>query len=92
MGFLDKARAQIDTPQNRERLLKLRGSVADAVAKNEAKIGEGLDKAAAAADKRTKGKYQGRIAQGVAGAKKGVSYLGRRPDGGTSTSSTAKDR
>ncbi|MCM0620181.1 antitoxin [Nocardioides bruguierae] len=88
MGFLDKARRQLDTPANRQRLTQLRGRVADTVAKNETKIGQGLDKAAAAVDQRTKGKHHARISQGVAGAKKGVSYLGRKPssaDGGPGT-------
>lgn len=64
MGFLDKAKKQLT----------------DAVDKHGDKIGDGLDKVAAEADKRTGGKHTDRIEQGVAEAKGGLDRLDGRND------------
>jgi F0F1-type ATP synthase membrane subunit b/b' len=65
MSFLDKAKKQLT----------------GAVDKHGDKIAKGLDKAAAEADKRTKGKYSSQIATGRAKAKEGLDKLdGKRDD------------
>ncbi|MCK5929232.1 antitoxin [uncultured Nocardioides sp.] len=64
MGFLDKAKKQLT----------------DAVDKHGDKIGDGLDKVAAEADKRTGGKHTDKIEQGVAKAKDGLDKLDGRND------------
>jgi len=64
MGFLDKAKKQLS----------------DAVDQHGDKIGDGLDKVAAEADKRTGGKHTDKIEQGVAKAKDGLDRLDGRND------------
>ena len=64
MGFLDKAKKQLT----------------DAVDKHGDKISDGIDKAAAAADKRTGGKHTDKIDKGVAKAKDGLDKLDGRND------------
>ncbi|WP_300388251.1 antitoxin [uncultured Nocardioides sp.] len=64
MGFLDKAKKQLT----------------DAVDKHGDKIGDGLDRVAAEADKRTGGKHTDKIEQGVAKAKDGLDRLDGRND------------
>ena len=64
MGFLDKAKKQLS----------------DAVDQHGDKIGDGLDKVAAEADKRTGGKHTDKIEQGVAKAKDGLDKLDGRND------------
>ncbi len=64
MGFLDKAKKQLT----------------DAVDKHGDKIGDGLDKVAAEADKRTGGKHTDKIEQGVAKGKDGLDRLDGRND------------
>ena len=64
MGFLDKAKKQLT----------------DAVDKHGDKIGDGLDKVAAEADKRTGGKHTDKIEQGVAKAKDGLDKLDGKND------------
>ena len=64
MGFLDKAKKQLT----------------DAVDKHGNKIGDGLDRVAAEADKRTGGKHTDKIEQGVAKAKDGLDRLDGRND------------
>ena len=64
MGFLDKAKKQLS----------------DAVDQHGDKIGDGLDRVAAEADKRTGGKHTDKIEQGVAKAKDGLDKLDGRND------------
>ena len=64
MGFLDKAKKQLS----------------DAVDQHGDKIGDGLDKVAAEADKRTGGKHTDKIEQGEAKAKDGLDKLDGRND------------
>ena len=65
MSFLDKAR----------------GKLTEAVDKHGDKIATGIDKAAAAADKRTGGKHGTTIAGGAAKAKEALQKLPRREGG-----------
>ncbi|GAA2004920.1 MULTISPECIES: antitoxin [Nocardioides] len=69
MGLFDKAR-----------LDKVKRQVSDAVDKHGDKISGGIDKAAAAADKRTGGKHSDKIAKGVAKAKDGLDKLDGKND------------
>ncbi len=69
MGFFDK-----------RNIAKLRGKVTDAVDKHGDKISDGIDKAAAAADKRTGGKHSDKIAKGVSKAKDGLDRLDGKND------------
>ena len=64
MGFLDDAKKKLT----------------DAVDRHGDKINDGLDKAAAAADKRTGGKHSDKIREGVAKAKQGLDNLDGRDD------------
>ena len=59
---------------------KLRGRLTEAVDKHGDKISDGIDKAAAAADKRTGGKHSDTIAKGVTKAKDGLDKLDGRND------------
>ena len=65
MGFLDKAKKQLT----------------DAVDKHGDKIADGVDKAARAADQRTKGKHSDKIAKGSAKAKEALEKLDKKDDG-----------
>ena len=64
MGFLDKAKLRLG----------------DAVDKHGDKIADGIDKAAAAADKKTGGKHRDTIAGGAAKAKDGLDRLDGKND------------
>lgn len=64
MGFLDKARAKLTTT----------------VDKHGDKIAQGIDKAAAAADKKTGGKHGSKIEQGRAKAKDALDRLDGKND------------
>ncbi len=74
MGFLDKARARAKS----------------AVDQHGDKIAQGIDKAAAAADKKTKGKYSDKIHQGRGKAKDALDKLDGKNDGDLGTSGTTK--
>ena len=65
MSFLDKAR----------------GKLTDAVDKHGDKISQGIDKAAAAADKRTGGKHGDKIRNASAKAKDALDKLDKKDDG-----------
>lgn len=65
MGFLDN----------------LRGRARQAVDQHGDRIGRGIDQAAAAADKQTKGKYSRHIGTGRARAKEALDRLDGRRDG-----------
>ena len=67
MGFLDK----------------LRGQATRAVDQHGDKISRGIDQAAAAADKQTKGKYSRHIGTGRSKAKEALDRLDDRKDGDT---------
>ena len=65
MGFLDNIKGKAD------RALDQHGD----------KITRGIDQAAAAADKRTKGKYSRHIGSGTSKAKDALNRRGGRPEG-----------
>ena len=65
MGFLDR----------------LKGKARTAVDQHGDKIAGGIDKAAAMADKKTKGKYSGQIHQGTGKTKEALDKLDRKNDG-----------
>ena len=67
MGFLDN----------------LRGKAQQAVDQHGDKIARGIDQAAAAADKRTKGKYSRHIGTGSSKAKEALDRLDGKRDGDT---------
>ena len=67
MGFLDN----------------LRGKAQQAVDQHGDKIARGIDQAAAAADKQTKGKYSRHIGTGSSKAKEALDRLDGRRDGDT---------
>jgi len=67
MGFLDN----------------LRGKAAKAVDEHGDKISRGIDQAAAAADKKTKGKYSRHIGTGSSKAKEALDKLDDKRDGDT---------
>ena len=73
MGFMDDAKKKLT----------------DAVDKHGDKINQGLDKAAAAVDKKTGGKHSDKISQGVAKAKQGLDNLDSRHDDLGRTGGTA---
>ena len=59
---------------------KLRKNATKLVDQHGEKVAKGLDKAADAADKRTKGKYSGQIRTGVGKAKEGLDSLDNKRD------------
>lgn len=65
MGFLDK----------------LKGRAKTAVDQHGDKVAGGIDKAAAMADKKTKGKYSGQIHQGAGKTKEALDRLDGKNDG-----------
>ncbi len=65
MGFLDKMKAQA------KKTVDQHGD----------KIGQGIDKAAATADQKTKGKYSKHIGSGSAKAKEALDKLDNKRDG-----------
>ncbi|SMQ19403.1 MT0933-like antitoxin protein [Streptomyces sp. Ag82_O1-12] len=84
MGLMDDVKAKLGPA---------RGKVSDLAQRHEGKIHHGLDKAAQAVDKTTKGKYSDRIQSGTGRAKDAMGRLTHhddtRPDmGGTTTPGT----
>lgn len=80
MGLLHTVKAKLGPAK---------GKVSDLAQRHEGKIHHGLDKAAQAVDKRTKGKYSDRIQSGTGRAKGAMGRLahqgGSGPDGGGTT-------
>jgi hypothetical protein len=80
MGLLHNVKAKLGPAK---------GKVSDLAQRHEDKIHHGLDKAAQAVDKRTKGKYSDRIQSGTGRAKGAMGRLAhqgeRGPDGGGTT-------
>jgi hypothetical protein len=76
MGLLDNVKAKLGPAK---------GKVSDLAQRHEGKIHHGLDKAAQAVDKRTKGKYSDRIQSGTGRAKGAMGRLAHQgetgPDG-----------
>ncbi len=66
----------------------LRGKAQKAVDDHGEKIARGIDQAAAAADKKTKGKYSRQIGSGTSKAKEALDKLDGKNDGDTGTSGT----
>lgn len=65
MGFLDKAKSKLT----------------ETVGKHGDKISDGIDKAAAAADKKTGGKHHDKITKATGKAKDGLDKLDNKNDG-----------
>ncbi|CAL9436390.1 hypothetical protein SUDANB1_02147 [Streptomyces sp. enrichment culture] len=80
MGLLHNVKAKLGPAK---------GKVSDLAQRHEDKIHHGLDKAAQAVDKRTKGKYSDRIQSGTGRAKGAMGRLAHQgesgPDGGGTT-------
>lgn len=80
MGLLENVKAKLGPAM---------GKVSDLAHRHEGKIHHGLDKAAHAVDKRTKGKYSDRIQSGTGRAKHAMDRLTHHGDtphtGGTTT-------
>ncbi|MGH3424783.1 MAG: Rv0909 family putative TA system antitoxin [Nocardioidaceae bacterium] len=72
MGFLDKFKAKST---------ELRGRAEETISANSDKIDSGLDKAADAARKATKGKYDHQIHKATAKAKEGVDRIDKGKGG-----------
>ncbi|MFF6784050.1 Rv0909 family putative TA system antitoxin [Streptomyces sp. NPDC012510] len=67
----------------KSRLSPAKDRVSHLAIKHEDRIQHGLDKAAHAVDKRTKGKYSDRIQSGTGKAKHAMDRLAHKDDGGT---------
>ncbi|GHA00226.1 antitoxin [Streptomyces purpurascens] len=80
MGLLDTMRAKLGPAKSK---------VSDLAQRHEGKVHHGLEKAAHAVDKRTKGKYSDKIQSGTGKAKGAVDRLahkgGKGPDTGGTT-------
>ncbi|MEV0243833.1 antitoxin [Streptomyces sp. NPDC050674] len=72
MGLLDNVKAKLGPAK---------GKVSDLAQRHEDKIHHGLDKAAQAVDKRTKGKYSDRIQSGTGRAKGAMGRFAHKDDG-----------
>ncbi|MDK1346833.1 antitoxin [Streptomyces sp. 378] len=79
MGLLDNVKAKLGPAK---------GKVSDLAQRHEGKIHHGLDKAAQAVDKRTKGKYSDRIQSGTGRAKGAMERLTHKEDGAPNTGGT----
>ncbi|MFJ8595104.1 antitoxin [Streptomyces sp. NPDC093598] len=79
MGLLDNVKAKLGPAK---------GKVSDLAQRHEGKIHHGLDKAAQAVDKRTKGKYSGKIQTGTGRAKYAMERLAHKDDGEPGTGGT----
>ncbi|MFW6772669.1 Rv0909 family putative TA system antitoxin [Nocardioides sp. CPCC 205120] len=74
MAFSDKLKGALG---------QARTKAGDVVDKHGDKITGSIDKAAAVADAKTKGKYSDKIAKGTTKAKQGLDKIDKRNDGGT---------
>jgi hypothetical protein len=79
MGLLDNVKAKLGPAKDK---------VSDLAQRHEGTIHHGLDKAAQAVDKRTKGKYSDRIQSGTGRAKGAVNRLAHKDDGAPNTGGT----
>ncbi|MGW3987044.1 antitoxin [Streptomyces sp. NPDC004830] len=80
MGLLDNVKAKLGPAKDK---------VSDLAQRHEHKIHHGLDKAAEAVDKSTKGKYSDRIQSGTGKAKGAMGRLAHKEDGAPGTGGTA---
>ncbi|MDQ0716650.1 hypothetical protein QFZ55_006102 [Streptomyces luteogriseus] len=80
MGLMDNVKAKLGPAK---------GKVSDLAQRHEGKIHHGLDKAAQAVDKRTKGKYSHRIQSGTGRAKGAMDRLTHHGDTAPDTGGTA---
>ncbi|MFH9013626.1 antitoxin [Streptomyces sp. NPDC017943] len=80
MGLLDNVKAKLGPAKDK---------VSDLAQRHEDKIHHGLDKAAEAVDKSTKGKYSDRIQSGTGKAKGAMGRLAHKEDGTPGTGGTA---
>lgn len=74
MGFSDKLKGAVG---------QARTKASEAVDKHGPKIADGIDKAGAFADQKTKGKYSDKIAKGTTKAKEGLDKIDGKNDGDT---------
>ncbi|MFC8344225.1 antitoxin [Streptomyces sp. NPDC057280] len=74
MGLLDNLKAKLSPAKDK---------VSDLALQHGDKIQHGLDKAAQAVDKKTKGKYSDKIHTGTGKAKDAMDRLAHKSDGGT---------
>ncbi|MFJ5999797.1 antitoxin [Streptomyces sp. NPDC092370] len=79
MSLLDNVRAKLGPAKDK---------VSDLAQRHEGTIQHGLDKAARAVDKRTKGKYSDRIQSGTGRAKSAVDRLTHKDDGAPNAGGT----
>ncbi|MFF8018418.1 Rv0909 family putative TA system antitoxin [Streptomyces sp. NPDC007929] len=79
MGLMDNVKAKLGPAK---------GKVSDLAQRHEGKIHHGLDKAAQAVDKKTKGKYSDRIQSGTGRAKGAMGRLTHHGDTATDTGGT----
>ncbi|MFJ6557842.1 antitoxin [Streptomyces luteogriseus] len=79
MGFMDNVKAKLGPAK---------GKVSDLAQRHEGKIHHGLDKAAQAVDKTTKGKYSDRIQSGTGRAKGAMGRLTHHGDTASDTGGT----
>ncbi|MEU3888633.1 antitoxin [Streptomyces sp. NPDC029041] len=79
MGLMDNVKAKLGPAK---------GKVTDLAQRHEGKIHHGLDRAAQAVDKRTKGKYSDRIQSGTGRAKGAMGRLTHHDDGTPETGAT----
>ncbi|MFG3275306.1 MULTISPECIES: antitoxin [Streptomyces] len=83
MGLMDDVKAKLGPAK---------GKVSDLAQRHEGKIHHGLDKAAQAVDKTTKGKYSDRIQSGTGRAKGAMGRLAHHGDTAPDTSGTTTPR
>ncbi|KUN16616.1 hypothetical protein AQJ23_44035 [Streptomyces antibioticus] len=79
MGLLDNLKAKLSPAKDK---------VSGLAQQHGDKIQHGLDKAAKAVDKKTKGKYSDKIQTGTGKAKDAMDRLAHKADGGTGGSTT----
>ncbi|MFE1248884.1 antitoxin [Streptomyces sp. NPDC058735] len=79
MGLLDTMKARLGPAKSR---------VSDLAQRNEGRIHHGLDKAAHAVDRRTKGKYSGKIQSGAGRAKDAMGRFAHKGESGPDASGT----
>jgi hypothetical protein len=83
MGLLDNMKAKLGPAK---------GKVSDLAQRHEGKVHHGLDKAAQAVDKRTKGKYSDRIQSGTGKAKGAMGRFAHKGDNGPDAGGTPPPR
>ncbi|MFC9129425.1 antitoxin [Streptomyces sp. NPDC057099] len=83
MGLLDNMKAKLGPAK---------GKVSDLAQRHEGKVHHGLEKAAHAVDKRTKGKYSDKIHSGTGKAKDAMGRLAHQGDSGPDAAGTTPPR